>query len=128
MVDRYFATLFLSSILIAASTISTMADHGQLSGDQIKTTLAGATAKGESRSGKPYKVRFAEDDTMKFLMDDNSYQDRGKWSVEGNQYCAQWEKIRKGAKACWHVKHRAGVKYFFEGIDGANDNDIVISK
>ena len=128
MVDRYFGILFLSSIVIAASTISTMADHGQLSGDQIKTTLAGATGKGESRSGKPYKARFAEDGTVKFSMDDNSYQDRGKWTVEGDIYCAQWEKIRKGAKACFHVKHRAGVKYFFEGIDGANDNEVVISK
>jgi len=127
-VDRYFGTLFLSLILIAASTISTMADHGQLSGEQIKTTLTNAKAKAETSSGKPYRVRFAEDGTVKFSLDDNSYADRGRWTVEGNQYCAQWEKIRKGAKACWHIKHSAGVKYVFKGIDGAPDLEAVISK
>ncbi len=126
--DRYFGTLFLGSILIVASTNWTMADHGQLSGDQIKATLTNAKAKAETSSGKPYRVRYAEDGTVTFSLDDNSYADRGKWTVEGNQYCAQWEKIRKGAKACWHIKHSAGVKYVFEGIDGAPDNEAAISK
>ena len=128
MVDRYFTTLFLSSILIAASTISTMADHGHLSGDEIKTTLVGAKLKGESSSGKPYRVRYREDGTVSMSMEDNSFADKGKWWVDGTQYCAQWKKIRKGASACWHVEHRAGVKYFFEGIDGAIDIEAVVTK
>ncbi|MGW8179657.1 MAG: hypothetical protein ACWGQW_12995 [bacterium] len=104
------------------------ADHGLLSGAEIQSTLAGATAEGKTSKGKEYEVEYAANGAVKMSMKDNSFWDQGNWKVDGDAYCASWEKIRKGAENCWRLRHESGSKYVFEGIDGAETIEVIISR
>jgi hypothetical protein len=125
---KFFRTAILASVCVLVGVNASSAGHGQLSGDDIEATLSGATAKGKTDKGKPWSVRYLVDGSAKFSLNDNSFADQGKWWVEGDRYCAQWKKIRKGAKGCWHVEHRQDATYVFEGIDGVPDTQVEIAK
>ncbi len=61
-------------------------------------------------------------------MDDYSFADKDRWSVEGDASCSHWEKIRDGDKGCWDVIKRGGDDYFFRGRDGMRDVKAEVTK
>ena len=120
--------LVAGSLFAAAGTGPAWADSARMTGEEITAALSGATIYGKTPKGKGWTVRYLEDGSAKFVMDDNSWGDQGKWWVEGDHYCAQWKKVRDGAKGCWFMRHLAGDRYAFDGIDGVPDNEGEIKK
>jgi hypothetical protein len=119
--------LVAAGFVLASLSAPALAEHGYLSGQDIQATLAGATAHGNA-NGKGYTVEYAEDGSAKFKMNDNSRTDSGTWTVENDFYCAQWRKIRNGAKGCWKLMHKGGQDYIFEGQNGSEDFEAKIMK
>lgn len=124
---RVNVVLLVSALAIVCAGPA-IAEPDALSGDAIRAAVSGATASGTTNSGKAYHVRYLDDGTTRLSMDDNSFIDRGKWMVEGDRFCGQWNKIRKGAKGCWYLIHQQGDRYLFKGIDGMADIDARLSK
>jgi len=119
------SALAAAGVLIAAS--AAQADHGQLSADQLNELIPGATLYGTSTRGAAYVLKYASDGSMTVQVGAN-FSDSGRWTIEDDTICAQWQKIRDGEKACWEVFHDSGDAYDYEGIDGADDTEVRIVK
>lgn len=117
----------LTGFMVLGMSSATMADHGQLPGDGVKKILSGAGGEGKTDRGATYEVRWADDGSAKLEVD-NGFSDAGKWTVEGDRYCAQWKKIRNGKKGCWTVRHLNGDKYLFKGLEGTTNTSVTIQK
>ncbi len=112
--------------LMAITSNFAAADESVLTGAEIKQLLIGATAYGTSSRGAPYQVRYAADGSMSLSM--SGFSDSGQWSLDGDLYCAQWNKVRDGKHGCWKVIQKDSRNFEFEGVDGMDDHDIVIEK
>jgi hypothetical protein len=114
---RIIFSLAAASILLAGPA----AADEVLKGAEIRALLSDAKLKARAKNGRTYTIRYLADGTATLQMDDYSFADKGRWSVEGDASCSQWEKIRDGAKGCWDVFSRGGDDYFFRGRDGMRD-------
>ena len=103
------------------------ADERVLTGAEIEALLDGATAYGKNRRGGRFQVNYGDDGAMTVSVS-NGFRDSGEWSLDGDLYCAQWKKIRDGNKGCWKIIQKDSRNFLFEGVDGMDDNDIVIEK
>ena len=110
----------LGAALALAAVSPAVADHGDLSGDQIKQLLSGATSKLRTDRGANVEVQYAASGNVS-VNSDTGFSDSGKWSVEGDNYCAEMTKIRNGRKGCWEVRHLNGNDYLFKGLNGTQD-------
>ena len=116
------------AILVALSlSLPAKADHGKLSADTMQALFPGATGYGTTSRGSSFEVKFSANGTATVQAGSN-FSDRGKWTIEDGNYCAQWGKIRNGNKGCWSVFHKSGDDYHLEGLDGVADDDIKIVK
>ena len=123
----------LSSPMVVATWVALLAApawaQGEaLSGAEIEALLSGSVAEGTTSKGAGYQVRYDADGSAHFKLDNNSFADDGQWSVEGDAYCAEWDRIRKGKRGCWTVTDLGDGRYAFGGIDGADDLEVEIGK
>jgi len=73
-----------------------------LTGDQIKSLVAGNTATGPiSGSHIIFKMYVAADGTA--LADRPTGTERGVWHVADDQWCVQWQNYRAGQEYCQRV-------------------------
>ena len=112
MLHRTFVPIAAAAIALIG-TSSASADHGELTGDQIRQTLAKAKVQLINDNGVKFDMRFEADGSAK-MTGDNRFSDTGAWSIDGDRYCAQWKRFRDGGKACWAVKHLKNDDYRFQ--------------
>ena len=127
MLVKIFAAIAISTTFGLVAISNASAEHGFLSGDQIKKLRSGSTNQGRLSSGLNFKVRTGEDGSQTFEAE-NGFSDVGKWWIEEDRWCTQWSKIRKGKKACSTWKHISGNKYVWKNTDGSNSGTAKISK
>lgn len=127
MLKKVLATTITAAAIGLFGVSNASADHGNLSGKQVKQLISGATAEGKTDRGGNFETRYLENGTVTIEVD-NGFSDSGKWNVEGDHYCAQTKKLRKGKKACWTIRHLKGDKYLFKGVDGARNVTASITK
>lgn len=122
---KNFAAI-LTVAAVGLGGISTgSADHGRLSGDQIKTLLGGAKGRGENFNGGDYVIRYGADGSLKFDDVESGASDTGKWTIEGDEYCSQWNRRNAGKKNCSTLRHTSGRKYLF--VNSHDDRQIKVS-
>ena len=113
MLRKIFTTTITAAAIGLVGVLNASADHGQLSGDEIKTVVNGATAKGKSRRGGEIIFQIRDDGSLRLDNLDSGFSDTGKWTVEDDSLCTQWNKINQGKKGCSTVRHLSGDKYLF---------------
>jgi hypothetical protein len=92
----------------------TVAGEIQLSGAQIQELIGGDTATGFTPNGATYRLKYYADGRLRFCLTLENFTDSGKWTVEGYQYCAQWETIREGKKVAGKCSIRLKAHTFLE--------------
>ncbi len=117
----------LATAVALSLSLPAEADHGQLSGDALQALYPGATGYGTSSRGSAYEIKFSADGTVT-VKTASGFSDKGKWTVEDGNYCAQWGKIRKGKKGCWAIMHKGDDNYHMKSVDGGDDSDVKIVK
>ncbi len=76
----------------------------QLKGDAITTALAGGTLRGVNSFGNPYTVKVLDGGTLDGVAGkSDEYTDKGRWWVEGDQFCRQWQTWLDGKQDCFLV-------------------------
>ncbi|MCP4330894.1 MAG: hypothetical protein GY791_21105 [Alphaproteobacteria bacterium] len=101
------------------------AEDRVLTAVEIEAVLDGATAHGTGSRGAPYQVRYGDGGAMS-LTTNSGFTDSGEWSLDGDLYCAQWQKVRDGDKGCWKVVQKDDRNFRFEGVDGMDDHELLI--
>lgn len=119
-----FALVLTGMVLLVPR--QTSADHGQLTGDDIKKVFSDVVVQGSTSRGKMFEQRLGGDGSLKVDVLASGYSDTGKWTIEGNAYCSQWDKLRYGKKSCYNIRHLNGDKYLFKGLNGAQTNSLKI--
>lgn len=117
-----------AALIVAASADGPRAQTAPLDAAAVQTLFSDAVGTGRAANRKTYTARYEPDGAASMRMDDYSFSDTGKWTVEEGRFCAQWEKIRNGAKACWEVFARDGNDYLLKGVNGADDIKATIRK
>lgn len=121
--------LFAAAALVAAATAETpQAQTSPLDAAAVQALFSGAVSTGRAANRKTYTARYDADGAASLQMDDYSFSDSGKWTLENGLFCSQWKKIRDGAKACWEVYAKDGTDYLLKGVNGAYDVEASIRK
>ena len=95
---RILGTLACSVVLIASAA----AEGRKLSGDEIRSVVSGATVYATSVKGYAIMEKMNTDGSTSATAG-VSWSDTGVWSIEGDTWCLQWKKIRKGKKGCFEL-------------------------
>jgi hypothetical protein len=127
MLVKVFTIITIATSVSLFGASNAVADHGNLSGEQVKQLLAGAKANGKTGRGDKFETQYAANGNVTIEVS-NGFSDSGKWSVEGDHYCAQTQKLRDGKKACWTLRHLNGDNYLFKGVNGARSIKGTITK
>ncbi len=127
MLQRTLVPIATAAAIALIGVSSALADHDELTGDQIRQTIAGAKVQLTNDKGVTFEMRFEEDGSAK-MTGDNRFSDTGTWNIDGDRYCAQWKRFRKGEKACWTVKRMKGDNYRLQGSGEAAAVKATISK
>lgn len=111
------AALCIGGVAVA-QTLGEMSDK-QLKGDAIAAALGGGTLKGVNSYDNPYTVKVAADGTLDGVAGKNDeYTDKGRWWVDGDQFCRQWETWLDGKPDCFLAALDGGQIIWFKP-DGA---------
>ena len=100
---------FVWAVGLVLSTAPSSAEAARLSGEKIKTTLAGAVLELDTPLGTKVPIRFAKDGMMNgeagalgaYLGADR---DRGRWWVSGDRLCMKWFKWFEAAVHCFSLQ------------------------
>jgi len=71
------------------------ADAQAASPEALREHLAGRVFKAQPASGPGWRLEYKSNGYV-FLDTSTGYRDTGRWSVEGLQLCAQWERAPSG--------------------------------
>lgn len=101
------------------STVPSSAEAARLSGEKIKSTLAGAVLELDTPLGTKVPIRFAKDGMMNgeagalgaYLGADR---DRGRWWVSGDRLCMKWFKWFEAAVHCFSLQMKGDLIYWQE--------------
>ncbi len=105
--------LFLVSPVHAETLEST--EGQRLSSEEIATSVSGQKLEARTANGRKIGVNFDPDGTMAGRMREN--RDRGRWWVENDQFCRQWDTWRSGQENCYVVV-KDGETYTWFETDG----------
>lgn len=112
---RPIATVSLISVAMAFAGPLHASHDRPLTGEEIKELLDGAVMAGvTSRGARDYTVHYRANGTAEFLMPHNNKRDSGKWTVQGHQYCRQWNWLDQGRHRCFNMYHEGGDTYIWE--------------
>ena len=114
MLMKISATIITAAAIGLFGMSNAVADHGEITGDEIKKVVSGATATGITGRGRNFATKIGNDGSLKVNIAETGFSDTGKWTGEGDNYCSQFIKIRKGTKRCVTVRHLNGNKYLFK--------------
>ena len=103
----------LLAVLMASTTPLLAGEERKLSGQEILELLNDRTALGEHR-GKATRQYFDPSGWTDYLSE-GSPPDRGKWRVEGNQYCSKWGSF--GGWSCYDVSFDGKTYFWIQGED-----------
>ena len=108
--SKIFAVIIAAAVIGMFGVSDVKAEHDQLTGDQIKQLVSGATATNDY-DGREVVSHLGGDGSIQLDILEIGFSDTGKWTIEGDRYCSQFTKVRYGKKACFIFKHITGDKY-----------------
>ncbi len=95
----------LTIIVAALVAASTQAHADKLTGAQIRATLPGAKIVGVNDLGSPYSVSVKRGGTLQGVQGTmNQFDDRGRWWIEADKLCVQWELWLFAQPTCYDVE------------------------
>ena len=97
----------------------------QVTGEALRTTLAGNSVVIDDRLTAPLTVFFTADGEMRGLRS-NQYRDRGSWKIENDAVCGAWNNWWGTLNRCWKV-YRAGSRVTIEQADGGRDYNVTVA-
>lgn len=105
-----------AAVLIPLLAAGLDAAEGRLlTGSELESVLMGAKMYTVSmRSGRDVVVTYGDDGSYRVDVPSTGWIDRGKWWIEGNQYCYE----RTQASGCATLYHLEGDRYLFEDERG----------
>ena len=86
-------------------------------GAELKEFHSGRITEGESSRGILFETVTNADGTSRFK-NENGFIDDGKWWIEGNTRCIQWERIRNGKPGCSEMYDLGGGEYISKQVKG----------
>lgn len=102
---RLVASAFASTLLCLGGAASAQ----QITPETLRAALSGNTVTFVIPGGDPANVYFAGDGTVKVdIRGQRPFSDTGRWTVNGNQYCTKYPKLRSGHEACYAVEQLSG--------------------
>ena len=110
-----FALVLLVVELAMAGTLDS-AEGERLSSEEITALIPNNTLDGRTATGQKIIVKFKASGTMKGRM--GGHRDHGKWRVENDQFCRQWNNWVGGKETCYVMLNDEGTYKWF-GPDGA---------
>lgn len=117
VIGAALAILVLAGPPVVAQT-STSGAGEALTGAAIAETFAGARLDGVNAEGTPYSVLLSGQGALDGIAGANGeYKDTGRWWVEGDQFCRQWQVWLEGAADCF-VAVREGDLIHWHRADG----------
>lgn len=133
-----FAMKIMASIIVSVSLLWPAASYAidfndastpiVSNGSDIRRVISGAALTGINHFGNPYVYTFNANGTISGIAGKhNQYDDRGRWSVEGNKLCTHWEIWGDGKKSCSNVSF-SGERFRFIGEGGIMLQDSVIKR
>ena len=102
--------LFLVSPVHAETLEST--EGQRLSSEEIATSVSDQKLEARTANGREIIVTFDPDGTMAGRMEGS--RDRGKWWVENDQFCRQWNNWRDRKENCYTVVKDGETYKWFE--------------
>ena len=102
--------LFLVSPVHAETLEST--EGQRLSSEEIATSVSGQKLEARTANGREIRVTFDPDGTMAGRM--GGSRDRGKWWVENDQFCRQWNNWVGRKQNCYVVVKDGAMYKWFE--------------
>jgi hypothetical protein len=87
----------LVPVALAIMLLSTPASATD--GQSFADAVVGNSVLGKTGDGKKWAAYYKTGGEMTFNLD-NGWSDSGKWWVDGEKFCQQWEQVRGGAKYC----------------------------
>ena len=112
-----FVFALLSATLVNAQTaLPTEYPEGALAlaGDAIKEQLAGKAFTAKPSDGNTLRFQF-KDDGYAFLDTSRGYRDTGKWRVDANNWCTDWQKT---GSSCSELRRKGDVFYYKRPLNG----------
>ncbi len=109
-----FALLGLTSM-----SVESFAAQKKLTGNEIKSTHAGHTVRFATSSGSKGEISFKSDRAMEGKKV-SGHSDVGKWWVEDDKFCRQWDHWRSGDWNCFHVFEAGDKQYKVVITEGGN--------
>ena len=95
-------------------------------GSDVRRIISGTALTGINSFGNPYVYTYHSNGALSGIAGKlNQYDDRGRWSVEGNKLCTHWEIWVDGKKICYTVAVGGG-RVRFLGDNGFIFQDSVI--
>lgn len=95
--------LLLSFVaLLALTSVDALAGEKKLTGPEIKAAFTGATISEKNIYGR-FVINFTADGTITVEGITMSWQDEGKWRVEGDKYCRKLNRLTGGIETCFGV-------------------------
>lgn len=112
--------VIVAAALLGLTLSSAWADHGsRLSGEQIKEKLSGARVYLTTSRGSLMQVDYAKSGKLSAAVEGGYFSDVGKWWIDGDTYCANWQKIRNGETKCFKVT-LDGDQMGWNAVDGSS--------
>ena len=82
----------------------------ELTADQIRSVIVGSTLTG-SRMGMSISMSFHEDGSASLTSTRKN--DSGRWEIEGDLICIQWESFKRGKRECKKLTRNDDDNYRF---------------
>lgn len=106
-------TRILGCVSAAAAALllsgQAVADHGTLSGDQIREVMVGNTATGvSSRSGRRWYGDYSPDGTYVLRVPEADWSTNGTWRIDGDLWCTERP---QRSERCKNIEHVSGDDY-----------------
>ena len=124
------ASILALPLVVAACGLGPGAKIGQpvLRGDDIEPMVTGRTFAGETAAGSPIEIYYRADGTV--LIRGRSaagipFQDEGRWWVQSDRLCTQYEKVRGRKRTCeWVTLQGRDFRMYEPGGDPAAQGEI----
>ena len=102
----------------AAPLVPASAALQTLTGKQIASAFTGKTIRWVKSGEDAADIQYQANGNLLGFVRARGLSDKGKWWLEGNNYCRQWSQWRGGSRQCFSIKSdRQGLKIY--QLDGS---------
>ncbi len=102
----------------SAMSVAGAGTPARLNSLEVQEVMAGNTASGTTRSGRPYYAKFARDGSLAYREGTNDFSAVGSWHVtQDGMLCSRFPSVNAGAESCYAL-YRNPDGYSYQRADG----------